>query len=628
MRDKEKKKENNQYKKQVIELIKVAHKLDPSYILVTVIAAVLDALRPYITLLLSADIIDCLIQSDFRKAGILSAIMIIANLLCGSICDYLNNNVLAVKLSRSDDNLKILLRGKVFDIDYETMENSKTLEKISMTEYTSRLHGSIGDFVASLQKVLNDAITIVTSVVLLFVLIVSKPIKSSGILHTLATPVVSGLIYFSIVAIITLVQLRVARNFTKKERELIKTHANVELQVQYLQGQVIFNYMKGRTIRLFGMKDLIMDIFDKKVIHGTHDYYKGALDRRQKEEVTIECLDVIDSFFVYFIVLTKILTGAISVGSFAKYTGVMMKFSGSIANMVKDVNKVKQYCGFMQVFLDFMNLENKEEIGTLPITNKIKDNFEFEFHDVGFKFSGNEDFTLRHVNCILNSKTTTAVVGRNGAGKSTFIKLLCRLYDPTEGYITLNGKDIREYDYKEYIKFFGVVFQDFALFAFPMGENVAANTEYDEAKVWDSLEKSGMKEKMESFQHKLMTPLFKYDEGGVDLSGGESQKLAISRALYKDAQILILDEPTAALDPMSEAEIYKKLFDVSKDKTSVFISHRMSSCIFCDKILVFDKGNIVEAGSHTDLIKKNGYYSELWNAQAQYYKEDEALTCG
>ena len=209
----------------------------------------------------------------------------------------------------------------------------------------------------------------------------------------------------------------------------------------------------------------------------------------------------------------------------------------------------------------------------------------------------------------------------NGSGKSTFIKLLCRLYDPTEGEILLNGIDIRKYDYKEYMNIFSVVFQDFNLFALKLGENVAAKSGYDKKAVEEALSKAGFSERLNDLPEGVETYLYKdYNKDGVNVSGGEAQKIAIARALYKDAPFLILDEPTAALDPVAVAQIYSKLNDIVSDKTAIYISHRLSSCKFCDEILVFEGGTVIQQGTHNSLVSEiNGKYYELWHAQAQYY---------
>lgn len=233
---------------------------------------------------------------------------------------------------------------------------------------------------------------------------------------------------------------------------------------------------------------------------------------------------------------------------------------------------------------------------------------------------------MSHVSFRLHPGEKTAVVGMNGSGKTTLVKLLCRLYDPSEGSILLNGTDIREYEYEEYMRLFSVVFQDFKLLAQPLGENVAAAQEYQQERVWECLKKAGFAARLERMKKGLATSLYRdLDEEGVEVSGGEAQKIALARALYKDAPIVVLDEPTAALDPISEHEIYSGFHRLIGDKTAVFISHRLSSCRFCDYILVFHEGELVQRGNHEELLKEDkGKYAVMWQAQARYYEEDGA----
>lgn len=213
-----------------------------------------------------------------------------------------------------------------------------------------------------------------------------------------------------------------------------------------------------------------------------------------------------------------------------------------------------------------------------------------------------------------------AIVGKNGSGKTTFIKLLCRLYDVTEGCIKVNGIDIRKYDYQQYCSLFSVVFQDFKMFAFPLGENIACSEEVDKERAMDALVRAGLQQRMGTLSEGLNTCVGKeYDENGVNFSGGEKQKMAIARAIYKDAPFVIMDEPTAALDPESECQVYEGFDRMVGKKTAIYISHRLASCKFCEDILVFDKGRIVQRGNHEKLAKQDGLYQELWNAQAQYY---------
>jgi len=248
-------------------------------------------------------------------------------------------------------------------------------------------------------------------------------------------------------------------------------------------------------------------------------------------------------------------------------------------------------------------------------------NYEIEFKNVSFKYPGSEKYALKNLSMKLNIGQRLAVVGMNGSGKTTMIKLLCRLYDPTEGEITLNGINIMEYDYDQYLAIFGVVFQDFELLPFTLGQNVAASVEFDETSVLKNLELAGFNNKLEKMPNGLNTYLYKnFEEEGIEVSGGEAQKIALARAMYKNAPFIILDEPTAALDPIAEYEIYSTFNEIVGDKTAVYISHRLSSCKFCDDIVVFHEGELVQRGNHDTLVEsQKGKYRELWDAQAQYY---------
>ena len=269
-----------------------------------------------------------------------------------------------------------------------------------------------------------------------------------------------------------------------------------------------------------------------------------------------------------------------------------------------------------EVLTEKSTLTNPEN----PVTTI--ENGEIEFKDVSFKYPGSDLWALRHVNMKFKIGSRIAVVGENGSGKSTFIKLLCRLYDPQEGVITLNGIDIRKYRYQDYLDLFSVVFQDFQLLSQPLGDNVAGSMHYDKTKVEQCLKDAGFEERLRELPEGLDTYLYRdFGKDGIEVSGGEAQKIAIARALYKDAPFIILDEPTAALDPLAEAEIYSQFNAIVKDKTAIFISHRLSSCQFCDEILVFDQGTIVQKGTHATLVhEEKGKYSALWHAQAQYYE--------
>lgn len=322
--------------------------------------------------------------------------------------------------------------------------------------------------------------------------------------------------------------------------------------------------------------------------------------------------------FVYLFVGLKAWAGAFGVGSVMQYITAITMLSSGIGSFLQNFGLIRTNAAFLENTFKFLDTKSVMNTGSLPVP---KDNPEIEFRNVSFIYPGTEDYALKNVNIKFRVGEKLAIVGENGSGKSTFIKLLCRLYDPTEGEILLNGINIKEYSYAEYLSVFSVVFQDFGLLPFSIAENVAASENYDPEKVKKCLAEAGFSDRSEKLQDGINTMISKYfDDGGVGFSGGESQKIAIARALYRDSPFVVLDEPTAALDPVAEYEIYSKFDKLVEGKTSVFISHRLSSCRFCEDIAVFDKGRLIQRGDHKTLLsEENGKYSELWNAQAQYY---------
>ena len=323
---------------------------------------------------------------------------------------------------------------------------------------------------------------------------------------------------------------------------------------------------------------------------------------------------------VYIFACLKAWGGAFGIGSVTQYVGAATALAGNVAMFLETVNFISANAPFMEDTFRLLDTPNAMYQGSLTTEKRSDRQYHVEFRDVSFRYPGTENWALRHVNMKFKVGSRLAIVGENGSGKTTFIKLLCRLYDPQEGQILLNGIDIRKYNYRDYMEIFSVVFQDFQLLPQSLGANVAGSGSYDRERVKKALVDAGFEERMSAMPQGLDTQLYKdFAENGVEVSGGEAQKIAIARALYKDAPFIILDEPTAALDPMAEAEIYGKFNDIVTDKTAIYISHRLSSCKFCDEIAVFDRGQVVQQGTHDGLVEAEGKYRELWNAQAQYY---------
>ncbi len=328
---------------------------------------------------------------------------------------------------------------------------------------------------------------------------------------------------------------------------------------------------------------------------------------------------------IYAFVCLKAWAGAFGAGAVTQYVGAATAMMQNLTLLLTTVGRMKGNAAFLRTAYRFLDIPNAMYQGSLTTEKRSDRQYEVEFQDVSFRYPGSEAWALRHVSLKFQVGRRLAVVGENGSGKTTFIKLLCRLYDPQEGRILLNGIDIRKYSYRDYLGIFAVVFQDFQLIAQPLGANVAGAQQYDRARAKKALIDAGFGERLAAMPGGLDTMLYReFAKDGVEVSGGEAQKIAIARALYKDGPFLILDEPTAALDPVAEAEIYSKFDEIAGDKTAIYISHRLSSCKFCDEIVVFDRGAVVQKGSHAELTADTaGKYYALWNAQAQYYTEQQ-----
>lgn len=323
----------------------------------------------------------------------------------------------------------------------------------------------------------------------------------------------------------------------------------------------------------------------------------------------------------YLFVVLKAFYGAFGVGSIVQYVGALSRLGDGIQKLLFSWADNMVYTQHLDSLFEFLDIPNKKYEGTLPVEKRDDDEYELEFQDVSFMYPNTKKYALKNFSLKFKLGERLAVVGRNGSGKTTFIKLLCRLYDPDEGEILLNGINIKKYNYDEYLALFSVVFQDFSLFSFTLGQNVATDMEIDKSKVEAVLKRVGFKERYNSLPNKTDTCLYKdFEENGVEISGGEAQKIALARALYKDAPFAILDEPTAALDPIAECEIYSHFDETVGTKTAVYISHRLASCRFCDEVIVLDEGRLKQKGTHEELVSDvRGLYYQLWKAQAQYY---------
>ncbi len=414
----------------------------------------------------------------------------------------------------------------------------------------------------------------------------------------------------------------------------IATKKGAQLESRFFDSSVYLNlladkyesykdhYSSGKDIRIYDMAEGLV----KMNKHNDDAYNAKALILTKKIAV-LEAAELLMNyvlrFGVYLLLIYAALSGGITVGSVARYVSCVMLLLGASCNLVTTVQHLMINNHYLKRYFSYFDIPNPMYQGSLTVEKRDDNEYFVEFRDVSFRYPNTQEYALRHVNLKFRVGEKLAVVGQNGSGKTTFIKLMCRLYDPTEGEILLNGVNIKKYDYDEYMSIFSVVFQDFRLFAFRLGETVSASPYYDRERVVRCLEEAGFGERLSSMPEGLDSFLKKdFDGSGIEISGGEGQKIALARALYKDAPFLILDEPTAALDPVSEYDIYSRFNEIAGDKTAIYISHRLASCRFCHKIAVFERGRIVQTGSHAELLANEaGVYHRLWMAQAQYYTD-------
>ncbi|MCL1863310.1 MAG: ABC transporter ATP-binding protein/permease [Defluviitaleaceae bacterium] len=381
----------------------------------------------------------------------------------------------------------------------------------------------------------------------------------------------------------------------------------------YYENNYIATPGGGMDVRIFNLASPILSAVKK-----SQSWFRGkwSMAECQTNGVT-EAMGAIFMVLAFLLIGLRALYGMYDVGEVTRFVGGITSFYWTMSGIIYNFASLRENAPYLGLTFDYMDLPKSKQNG---MTKAPTDKIEIRFENVSFKYPGTENFVLKNLNLSFTQGERLAVVGMNGSGKTTMIKLLCRLYEPTSGKITLNGININEYD--DYLSVFSVVVQDFCVIGSPLGQNLATSYVYDPEAARAALEKTGFGDRLSELEHGLETSLYKqYDKNGINISGGEAQKIALARAIYKDAPFVVLDEPTAALDPIAEAEIYSKFNDLIGGKTAIFISHRLSSCKFCHNIAVFHHGEVIQYGTHENLLAAtDSKYYEMWHAQAQYYE--------
>ena len=605
---KEKDKKELSSKEKVLPVLKLlfsitAKKFSLFFPLETV-KTIITAVRALLPVIVSPMIIDELITDrDIKTLIILAAVLIGGEFIIGVILERISNQLMKYQ-QRLDNHFNMLTGLHSMELDFQLTEDKEALDQVEkartgMDWYSGGAYGIA-------EQIFGFASNVLRIFGLVTIISLNAPLL---LLVILAYVIIMGFVS--------------AKN-NKIGFEVYKKLAKINRLFGYF-GWNIVDFRYGKDIRLYDARKMMVDCWDRNS-DASNAQWKWQAETGMKYYLIGNIANIIRMMGSYLYVGFLAIKGVFSLGVLVQMIQAADELNNTLGGLVSNTQEILKRCNYAYEFVLFMEYPEALEKGEKAVDKEIR---EIEFRNVSFKYPGTDKMILDNISIKIRSGEHLSIVGLNGAGKTTFIKLLCRLYDPTSGEILVNGVNIKEYDYQQYMALFAPVFQDFRLFAFPIEENIMLKdgedekcSEEDSHKVDKIIELVNLKEMMDKLEKGKKTIMFKYfDESGIEPSGGEQQKIAIARALYKESPVVILDEPTAALDPIAEYEIYRQFHTLVGDKTAFYISHRLSSCRFCDNIAVFSDGKIAEYGNHDALINiSDGIYAKMFEAQAQYYR--------
>lgn len=602
--------------KTIFSAFKEMHRLEKRLIPISIAVSIVMAVMPFVNVWFTSKIIDLLdTGAEMNELFLYIGLAVGINLILFFVNYFLSDMYYMYRSLMYNKELQNI-SVKLFKMEYQRLENGDFKELVHKhSEAQDRVFSSFVQLSWMMRDFLSGLITLVISVVIIFPLL-KIGFKTTG--NTFFEKPAFLLTIFGAIAVMTGIILVIALKMNKMWFRASDEYSRLD-RIFYYFLNMFSNYNTGKEIRLYKEQKLIEHNATDKLLTDGERVLKKASMNSAKSSSFIAVLGAVVGFGIYLFIGVKGLYGLFGIGSLVLYCGSFMQIINGIMKMAATFGKTEEMVPLVNYYFDIMNTKDDMTYGSKVLD--LTDKFEIEFKNVSFRYPGAENDSLKNVNLTIHNGEHLAVVGRNGSGKTTFIKLMCRLYDVTEGEILINGENIKEYTAESLMSLYSVVFQDFKIFSTTLAQNISAGSDYNREKLFDALDKSNIKERVQKMENEENTYLYKdLDKAGVEISGGEAQKLALARALYKDSQIVILDEPTAALDPVAENEIYNRFNSFVNHKTAIYISHRLSSCIFCSRIAVFDKAELVQNGTHEELLEnKEGKYYELWNAQAQYY---------
>lgn len=598
----------------VFTAFKEMYRLEKRLIPTAVIVAVVTAVMPFVNIWFTAKIIDLLgAGAEMKKLALYIGLAVGINALLFFTNYFLGDMYFMYRSLMYNKELQTITQ-KLFKAEYQKLENSDFKELIHKhSEAQDRVFSSFVQFSWMMRDFISGALTLLISVIMIFPLL-KIGFKTTG--DTYFEKPVFLLTIFAAIAVMAVIILVVATQMNKAWFKASDEYSKLD-RIFYYFLNMFSDYNTGKEIRLYKEQELIEHTATDKLLTEGEKILKKASFHTAKSSSFVAVLGALVGFGIYLFIGVKGLYGLFGIGSLVLYCGAFMQIINGIMKMAVTFGKTAEMAPLVNYYIEIVNTKDDMTYGTKEFDDS---KFEIEFKNVSFKYPASDTYALKNVNLKIENGEHLAVVGRNGSGKTTFIKLMCRLYDVTDGEILINGVNIKDYTKESITKLYSVVFQDFKIFSIPLKDNICTNEKYDGNRLYACLDNSNIASRVERLPKKENTYLYKdIDKNGVEISGGEAQKLALARALYKNSPVVILDEPTAALDPVAENEIYTRFNSFVQGKTAIYISHRLSSCVFCTRIAVFDKAHLVETGTHQELLNAGGKYSELWNAQAKYY---------
>jgi len=580
-------------------LLKYCWKFSKKYIIFLLLSQIVDSIIPLIGIIMPKFIIDELMgQKRINYLIIYICILVGCTFAATILSNFLTTQYFLYKLDVFN-KFQLFLGEILSKADFEQLEHP---EFLNLKEKAHKFLYCNGEgFAVVLDKSAG---------------IIGKLITLIGIISIISTLNVYIVIFF---ILLILLSSFIDSKAKKENIELDMKKTPYERRSMYF-STLLEDFSYGKEVRIGGIGKWLLNKYNNQ-IKFLKLFYNKSIKNNLKSMQMMAFTTFLQQSLAYTYLVIEVLKYSISIGNFTMYINAVNAFSGSMRDVMSSLIDIRQFKDYYESLDKYLNIEQKFRKGKnlkLPknVTHVI------EFVNVSFKYPSQERNILKNISIKLIAGQKLSIVGENGAGKTTFVKLLLRLYDPTQGKILLDGIDIKDIDYDEYMTLFSVVFQDYKLFSFSIKDNVSLSDSetVQQEKIVEALERSGLGNKLQQLEKGIETSIYKnFDETGFEPSGGEGQKIVIARALYKDSPIVILDEPTAALDPRAEYDIYKRFDELVNNKTAVYISHRLSSAKFCDIIAVFHDGEIIEYGSHDELIKLDGEYAELFNMQAEFY---------